>query len=68
MASGDFPKPIALGARAVAWVDSEVSAWINKKIAQGREAAGDNAKAATAKANHMLAARKEKSAARHVAA
>lgn len=27
-----FPKPIKLGARAVAWVESEVEAWIQDTI------------------------------------
>lgn len=26
--SGDFPAPVRIGARAVAWRDSDVSAWI----------------------------------------
>jgi prophage regulatory protein len=26
--AGDFPRPIALGQRAVAWRDSEIQAWI----------------------------------------
>jgi prophage regulatory protein len=28
----DFPKPVKLGGRAVAWVESEVQAWIQKTI------------------------------------
>jgi prophage regulatory protein len=28
MRNGEFPKPVAVGARAVAWRQSEVSAWI----------------------------------------
>ena len=36
MKRGDFPKPIPLGARAVGFVDSEVSAWIDKRIAAAR--------------------------------
>ena len=31
-----FPKPVQLGARAVAWVDEEVQAWIHKRIAASR--------------------------------
>lgn len=30
--SGDFPAPVKLGARAVAWVESEVNAWIEARI------------------------------------
>ena len=29
---GEFPAPVNLGARAVAWVDSEISAWIQARI------------------------------------
>ena len=39
VASGDFPKPVAIGSRAVAWVESEVSAWIQERIATSRKAA-----------------------------
>lgn len=38
MAEGTFPKPIKIGSRAVAWVESEIDAWIESKIAD-REAA-----------------------------
>lgn len=31
--AGDFPKPIKLGARASAWVEHEVTAWIAARIA-----------------------------------
>jgi len=30
---GEFPKPISLGGRAVAWREDEVSAWIAERIA-----------------------------------
>ena len=29
-----FPKPVSLGTRSVAWVESEVEEWILEKIAQ----------------------------------
>ena len=29
MARGEFPRPVALGARAVAWRESDVLAWID---------------------------------------
>ncbi|ASK21097.1 helix-turn-helix transcriptional regulator [Halomonas sp. N3-2A] len=29
---GQFPQPIKLGTRAVAWVESEIEAWINDSI------------------------------------
>ena len=33
MAEGEFPKPVPLGAHAVAWVESEVEEWIDLKLA-----------------------------------
>ena len=36
--AGTFPKPIKLSARAVGWIESEIDAWIDSKIAD-REAA-----------------------------
>lgn len=33
MASGHFPRPINLGARAVGWIESEVDAWIESRMA-----------------------------------
>jgi prophage regulatory protein len=33
---GEFPAPISLGARAVAWVESEVDQWIDDRIAASR--------------------------------
>ena len=35
---GTFPKPVLLGRKAVAWLESEVDAWINARIAE-RDAA-----------------------------
>ncbi|MDO6639763.1 AlpA family transcriptional regulator [Shewanella sp. 5_MG-2023] len=32
MADGSFPKPVSLGARSVAWVESEVHEWISNRI------------------------------------
>lgn len=32
MADGQFPKPVKLGSKMVAWVESEVLAWIQEKI------------------------------------
>ena len=34
IAEGAFPKPVSLGDRAVAWVESEVQEWILERIAQ----------------------------------
>ncbi len=33
MATGDFPKPVKTGPRAVAWVESEIADWQNQRIA-----------------------------------
>lgn len=33
MAKGHFPKPIKLTARAVAWSEADVDAWVNGKLA-----------------------------------
>lgn len=32
----DFPKPIKIGVRATAWVESEVQAWIRSRIVKNR--------------------------------
>ena len=37
-ADPDFPKPVKIGARAVAWVADEIDAYIDTRIAQ-RDAA-----------------------------
>jgi prophage regulatory protein len=34
ISSGEFPRPYSLGARAVAWRETEISAWIEDKIAK----------------------------------
>ena len=36
IAEGTFPEPISLGARSVGWVESEVAAWIARRIEQSR--------------------------------
>jgi prophage regulatory protein len=33
---GEFPKPVRLGLRSVAWIAAEVEAWIAARIQQGR--------------------------------
>lgn len=38
IADGNFPKPVAIGSRAVAWVESEVTAWVEARIAGRRTA------------------------------
>lgn len=42
ISNGDFPKPIALGKRAVGWLESEIDDWLNRKISESR-APGRNA-------------------------
>ncbi|PQZ89967.1 MULTISPECIES: AlpA family transcriptional regulator [Pseudomonas] len=34
IAEGIFPKPITLGGRSVGWVESEVFAWIQARLAE----------------------------------
>ena len=36
MAAGDFPKPIHLTARTVAWCSDEIDTWINERIKNSR--------------------------------
>jgi prophage regulatory protein len=36
IAAGEFPKPIKLGLRMVAWVEADVDKWIEAKIKAGR--------------------------------
>lgn len=38
---GIFPKPVPLGARAVGWIESEVSEWIVERIKIARGKAPD---------------------------
>jgi prophage regulatory protein len=35
-ARGEFPRPISLGRRSVAWVASEISQWISDRIRAAR--------------------------------
>lgn len=48
---GEIPRPVSLGARAVAWPESEIDAWIAGKLAQPRKPnpAADAARAARQK-------------------
>jgi len=36
IAQGKFPKPISIGERAVAWLESDIDAWIQARIESGR--------------------------------
>ncbi|MYC89167.1 MAG: AlpA family transcriptional regulator [Gemmatimonadales bacterium] len=40
MAEGRFPRQVRIGARAVGWVEAEIEAWIQERIAQSRGAEG----------------------------
>jgi len=35
--AGAFPKPVSIGLRAVAWTESSISKWIQKKIDMQKE-------------------------------
>jgi prophage regulatory protein len=37
MAAGEFPSSVALGARSVGWVESEINAWITARINASRK-------------------------------
>ncbi len=36
MKSGEFPKSISIGARAIAWADTDIQAWIDSRIAASK--------------------------------
>ncbi|MGV6890302.1 helix-turn-helix transcriptional regulator [Rhodophyticola sp. SM2404] len=38
MQNGQFPKPVRIGSRAVAWPEAEVEAWLNARLAEREEA------------------------------
>ncbi len=33
---GEFPKPISMGSRAVAWLESDVESWIRDRLESGK--------------------------------
>jgi prophage regulatory protein len=35
--AGEFPAQVALGARAVGWLEADIDAWIAAKVAQSRK-------------------------------
>ncbi len=37
MLTGDFPKPVSLGAMSVAWLEIEIHEWIAQRIADSRK-------------------------------
>jgi len=49
LAEGRFPRPVALGGRAVGWIETEVDEWVRERIAESRfdgERAGERGEAA----------------------
>lgn len=46
IASGEFPKPVGLGVRAVAWPSDEIDAWIASRIGFARKGGQPMAEAA----------------------
>jgi prophage regulatory protein len=36
MSKDNFPKPIQLGPRAVAWIEEEVQGWLMERVSQSR--------------------------------
>lgn len=39
---GEFPQPIKIGARAIAWLEAEVSAWIESRVTAARNQSPKN--------------------------
>jgi len=39
ISEGTFPKSVSLGARAVGWIESEISEWLSRQIEQSRKTA-----------------------------
>ena len=37
ISQGRFPRPISLGERAVGWLESEITEWLNRRIAASRQ-------------------------------
>jgi len=37
ISTGDFPKPIPLGGRAVGWDEKEIEEWLQQQIQKARE-------------------------------
>ena len=49
VAEGRFPRPVALGGRAVGWIEAEIEEWVAERIAESRsvgERAGERVEAA----------------------
>ena len=37
ISEGRFPRPISLGERAVGWLESEITEWVNRRIEASRQ-------------------------------
>ena len=37
ISEGRFPRPISLGERAVGWLESEITEWLNRRIKASRQ-------------------------------
>jgi prophage regulatory protein len=37
ISEGSFPTPVRLGPRAVGWLESEITAWLNSRIQERQE-------------------------------
>ncbi|MXX71556.1 MAG: AlpA family transcriptional regulator [Gemmatimonadetes bacterium] len=49
LAAGRFPRPVALGMRAVGWIEAEIEEWVAERIAESRfddDRAGERGEAA----------------------
>jgi len=40
LAAGCFPRPVALGGRAVGWIEAEIEEWVAERIAESRSVGG----------------------------
>ena len=65
MDQGEFPRPVTLGARAVAWREDDVLAWINSRKPRGpdrwtskRVAEGKNSEQPASKENERRSPRR----------
>ena len=36
--TGDFPRPIKLGARSVGWLEADINSWLDEKVSQSLKA------------------------------
>lgn len=66
LAEGRFPRPVALGTRAVGWVEAEVEAWIRERIAESRPDGAARAEGANKAVPETPRARRRPSDARSV--